>query len=488
MGNKETALLAACAAFFALLVSACSGGESGDAMPAGPAADVSEELTGGSGPFMGSPYGFTTPAGHVDQEYVAAGTATAYEPSGELTSDGRWTFEPSTTAAYRTRVIVRRPTNAAQASGTVLVEWLNVSGGADANPEYVTIEEEILRQGHTWIGVSAQLIGVEGGPVLVTVPGEELGQGKGLKRIDAARYGSLQHPGDGYSFDIFTQVARAVRNGGPLLGGAKPEVVLAVGESQSAFALTTYYDGVQPLTLAFDGFLLHSRGAASLPLVGPGQHADLAGSIGSAVRPILRGDLDAPVLELQAESDVTGILGSSAVRQPDGDRFRLWEVTGTAHADARLIGPTADMLDCGAEINDGPMHLVAKAAFRALDTWVRTSEPPPSAPRLDLTDGAAPEPRRDGDGIALGGLRTPPVDVPVDTLSGVPGPSPEIICILLGSTKPLPDARLAELYTNRAAYLQEYEAAIDRAIESGFVLDVDRDALLAFAQPNRIEP
>jgi hypothetical protein len=134
------------------------------------------------------------------------------------------------------------------------------------------------------------------------------------------------------------------------------------------------------------------------------------------------------------------------------------------------------------------MHLVAKAAFRHLDTWVRTGELPPVAPRLELTHGAMPEVQRDSDGIAIGGIRTPPVDVPVDVLSAVPGPNPQIICLLLGSTRPLADARLAELYPNRDAYVQEYDAATDQVIESGFVLEPDRAALLAFAQPSRIEP
>src|SRR5206468_654002 len=129
-----------------------------------------------------------------------------------------------------------------------------------------------------------------------------------LKKIDPARYSSLHHPGDGYAFDIFTQVARALRGGGPALGGAVPKDVIAAGESQSAIALTTYYDGIQPLTRAFDGFFIHSRASVALPLVGPGKFADLAGSIGSSVTPIFRTDVAAPVLDLQAESDVTGIL------------------------------------------------------------------------------------------------------------------------------------------------------------------------------------
>jgi hypothetical protein len=405
-----------------------------------------------------------------------------------LTNDGRWTFAPSTQAAYRTRILVRRPENAATASGTVILEWLNVSGGLDANPEYTSIVEEIVRQGHIWVGVSARIIGVEGGSVLVAVPGGEGLAGKGLKAIDPARYGSLMHPGDGYSFDIFTQVARSVLEGGALLGGISPKVLLAAGESQSAFALTTYYDGVQPLTQMFDGFFVHSRGSVSLPLVGPGESADLVKAITSPVHAIFRGDLDAPVMDLQAESDVTGVLDSNVARQPDGDRFRLWEVAGTAHADVHLIGANlASTLDCGAPINAGPMHLVAKAAFRGLETWVRAGNPPPTSPLIELGgDAAAVSINRNADGIALGGVRTPPVDVPVDVLSGAPGPNNNLICLLLGSTEPLSDARLGQLYSSRADYVAKYATATDQTIHAGFVIDQDRDALVAFSQPSRI--
>jgi len=60
------------------------------------------------------------------------------------------------------------------------------------------------------------------------------------------------------------------------------------------------------------------------------------------------------------------------------------------------------------------------------------------------------------------------------------------LTVLLGSTKPLPDARLAQLYASRDAYLQQYEAATDAAIGSGVVLDEDREALLGYARPSRI--
>ncbi len=350
---------------------------------------------------------------------------------------------------------------------------------------------EIARRGHTWVGVSAQIIGVGGGPVLTHAPSADEAHdvaGRGLMALDPARYGSLVHPGDGYSFDIFTQVAVAVRAGGPATGGLEPEVVLAAGESQSAFALTTYYNGVQGLTHAFDGFFVHSRAAFSLPLVGPGCHADYSRSIRGGEAPVFRQDLNTPVLELQAEGDVVGRLNSVAARQPDTETFRLWEVCGTAHADVHLLGPTADRVDCGVPINNGPMHLVAKAALRALDIWVRTGVAPPAAPRLEVTDGPVPEIRRDGDGIALGGIRTPPVDVPVDILSAAPGPNPEPLCLMLGSARPLDATRLSELYPDRAAYEERYGKDVDRVIEAGFVLEEDREALLRYAQPERIRP
>jgi Alpha/beta hydrolase domain len=452
--------------------------------PAGAVADMSEPLSGGKGVFIGAGTDAAlAEADYVEEEFAASGSASSYRVDGDLTGDGDWSFVTDSRADYRTRVLVRRPADPDSFSGTVLVEWLNVSGGVDANPDYASLEEEILRQGHIWIGVSAQRIGVEGGPVLVSAPGTGDLAGKGLKALDAERYGSLAHPGDGFAFDIFTQVARAVRSGA--VTDIAPEVVLAVGESQSAIALVTYYNGVQPLTLAFDGFFVHSRGAAGLPLVEPGAYADLAGSIGGEAQRF-RSDLAAPILELQAEGDIVGVLNSLGARQDDSDTFRLWEVAGTAHADARLVGAIAQNLDCGVAINDGPLHVVAKAGLRALDLWVRTGTAPTQADRIEIAPGPPPAVQRDELGIALGGIRTPAVDVPIEVLSGEPGPTGGVICILLGSTTPMTDAQIADRYESPAVYEAKYDAALDASIAAGVVLEEDRDAMLAYADPSLV--
>jgi hypothetical protein len=189
------------------------------------------------------------------------------------------------------------------------------------------------------------------------------------------------------------------------------------------------------------------------------------------------------VLVIETESDVLGFINYAAARQDDTDRFRAWEMAGTAHADRTIVGPLADSLNCGVPINDGPQRFIVRAAVRALDRWVTDGHAPPEAQRFVVAGGSF---SRDADGIVRGGVRTPPVDVPVAALSGDPGPSGGVICLLLGSTKPLPAERLAELYPTEDAYLDAYRKAADESIRAGFVLQEDRDALLDAAEPERL--
>jgi hypothetical protein len=457
--------------------------------PDGPAADLSEELTGGDGVSLIDAAGTSAleEAGWVQHEYVAAGTASSYRSEGELPADGRFELVEDGSAGYRTRVVVRRPESPDAFNGTVVVEWLNVSAGFDADPDHVYMADELRRGGYAWVGVSAQVIGIEGGDVAVaTEAGGDLA-GRGLRALDPERYGSLEHPGDAFAYDIFTQVARALRAEGSsgALGDLEPQRIIAAGESQSAFMLTTYINGVQPRIRAFDGFLVHSRGGSAAPLGSPGEGIDIASTIGLPPT-IIRTDGDVPVMILESETDVTSVINYYPARQDDSELIRLWEMAGTAHADRYITGTVSDSFDCGVPINAGPQHYVVKAALRSLDTWIRSGEPPPEAPRLEVDDrGEAPAIRRDADGIALGGIRTPHVDVPVDVLSGEPGPSSSVICLLLGSTRPLPEARLAELYRSREAYLEAFEQATDAAIDAGFILEDDRETVLADAQPDR---
>ena len=159
----------------------------------------------------------------------------------------------------------------------------------------------------------------------------------------------------------------------------------------------------------------------------------------------------------------------------------MWETAGTAHADEYLVGKGFAL--CAGGINDGPQHYIVNAGLAALLRWVDGGAPPPQGDQIEIEGTTV---QRDELGLALGGIRTPPVDVPVSTLTGAPGPNPSTICLLLGSSKPFSAARLGELYSSRAEYLEKYEADTDATIKAGFALREDRAALLEFAEPTRM--
>jgi Alpha/beta hydrolase domain len=425
------------------------------------------------------------PSSVVESEYSVSGTAGSYHLVGALPADGKFALAPGEKATYKTRIVVRRPKSPADFNGTVVVEWLNVSGGLDAAPDYTYLENELVRGGYAWVGVSAQMIGVEGGPVAVMTPVSALGgAGKGLRALDPARYGSLHHPGDAYAYDIFTQVGRVLRQPGTVdpLGGLKPKVLLAAGESQSGFMLTTYADGVQPLEHEYDGFLIHSRGGTPAPLGAPGQGIGIAQALGGTPARI-RTDLHAPVIMVETESDVIGLLGYLPASQPDTDRIRTWEVAGTSHVDEYQLGLVSAYFGCSTQVNAGPDHYAVSSALRHLAAWAKGGPPPAKAPRFE---SIAAHYVRNADGIIDGGIRTPLVDVPVDVLSGQAAPGGSIACVLAGSTVPLPASRIAQLYPSRTAYMTAFTKATDTAIAAGFVLPQDRAEMLAEAQPDRI--
>jgi hypothetical protein len=438
------------------------------------------------------------PAGYVQEEWFLEGTVTGYDPAGPLEADGHWQVVEAETVPVCTRLVVRRPGDPTRHNGTVVVEWLNVSGGTDAAPEWMLTHRHLARAGFAWVGVSAQRAGIEGGGLF---------PGPFIKQIDPERYERLHHPGDRFAFDLFTQVGRLVRdNVGPMLGPLSPERLLAVGVSQSAAFLSGYLDAVAVTDRAFDGYLVHSRTGGVPALDGRGPiGVQPEGAPPLPPPSIIRDDLVEPVLEVQTESDLF-VLGSAQVRQPDHDRFRLWEVAGSSHADTYLvlasgfhdddtsIEELADLcrptctptiaadLTTLAPVNSGIQHhYIAQAAIAHLDRWVRDGTPPPTADRIELSVDRASV-ATDDLGIALGGIRTGPVDVPAVVLSGacIEG---DPVAFLFGKTMPLPDGDLARRYPGGVDdYAQQFAVATAEAVRAGFVLGEDEAEMNALAR------
>lgn len=501
--------------FLSILLSACSDGNNNSnnqnstlGVPgAGNANTIAVPAALLEGPIEGEPILVSTfinlaAQGYEQSEYLLSGTANAYTNVNELRSDGKWQVEASEQAEYKTRIVVIRPIDPADFNGTVFVEWLNVSAGFDSPPEWLQAHTELMRSGFAWVGVSAQKVGVDAlidGSAAAIIPGG----------ISGDRYDSLSHPGDNFSYDIFSQLAQSIRNPGEvsLLGNLKAQYLIGAGESQSAARMVTYANAFAPIHALYDGYFIHSRTQASAGLQG----TILEPTIPTPAITRIRDDLGTPVMMIQPETDLF-ILGSYPSNQDDSNKFRMWELAGTSHADlytflinrfdigsnpaiAAIVeepAPVPGIIDCTIPVNAGPMHFIVNAAIRAINTWIIDGTPPPMAERLKVA-GEPPAIVRDEWGNAVGGVRTPYVDTPIATLEGEGQPQPDWsaidelsietidFCFLAGTTRLFDAATLGSLYADNADYVEKLNTATDEAVSKGFLLPEDADLIKANA-------
>ena len=439
--------------------------------------------------------------GYVEEEYFFAGRANVYDWPEQGPAVVR---TPS--APYVTRVLIRRPLDARRFSGNAVVEMLNPSNRVDLNIGWAISHRQWMRNGDAWVGVTVK-------PISVVA----------LKTFDPGRYASLSwaNPlpltdprncadvaGDssrstenGLAWDIFRQVGRWLRSGDPTNpfaarggGGSRVERAYAWGYSQTGGYLYTYINAIHPLDVQetgrplFDAYLI---GVASGPMP---IHQCAARFSAEDPRRALRSP-GVPVMRIMTQSDfLTGI----AARRPDSDspedRFRNYEIAGSAHAtpDELTFGPaSADIARAGVPppamtCNEGPRsrfpnHLAFDAAFRNLDAWVRQGTPPPRAEPILVKDGQAV---LDEHGNVIGGVRSPFVDVATAQWTGTStGAS---FCFITGHEKPFSAARLRELYPTHADYVGKVRRNTDALVATRFLTAEDAAALVKAANDARV--
>jgi hypothetical protein len=432
--------------------------------PAVPDATVTGPVTGGlRGHPWYDPAFETASVGYVEEEFFLSGTARALTTA-------------AAPAAYTTRVFVVRPKEPKRFNGTVVVEWDNVTAQAAFSPMFTWTHRLLLREGYAFASVSAQAAGVCCAPL-------------SHKVWDPVRYQPLSHPGDDYSFDVFAQSVKALRAPKALapLGPLKAKRVLAVGNSQSASRLHTWLERVQAQTGVVDGVILDAGGSKQMtkpPLV--------------------------PTVHLLSEDGI-----DAEVPDQLGSRtYRLWEVPGASHNDAETArhidfggagrngvdapktsfaehealhetfhygeegpGTWVGCQPVGQGGNEYPRGYAVSAALHQLDRWVRTGVPAGQPPRVRFDDSGAIV--RDAYGHPLGGLRLPPLDVPVARYLAT-------TCGLFGQTVPLSPTELSALYPTHDDYVAKVRVAVQRAVRAGWLLPPDAAEHLRFAERSAI--
>lgn len=401
-----------------------------------------------------------TPLGYKDDEYFVSGVAR--NVAGDAT------------APYTTRIIVTRPIAQPRFNGTVLLDWVNVTAQFENAVDSVEAREMLLRDGYAYVHVSVQKAGICCTPLTPKI-------------WDPVRYSALSHPGDDFASDMLSQIARGVRvpNGIDPFAGLAVEHVLAMGQSQSAGKLYDYVSETQASAGVIDGFLIHGGGEKTF---------ETPPSV--------------PVLHLLSDAE------ASPESHSTSQNYRLWEVAGTSHSDfwigyyqelgqgPRTLAsvpkrPASELEDLNrAAGNYGeqihplqpacilaggtmPMRYAVSTALHRLDAWVRTGVGPPNGPRFAFADGML---AKDEHGNTLGGIRLPPIDVPVARYFSDS-------CPLGGFTLPFSDDQLRLLYPTHADYYAKMRTATQASLAAGWLLPEDATDLLrrACAAKNRWE-
>ena len=137
--------------------------------------------------------------GYVEEEFFIQGTANRYTTPNQTNPDASSTGTIiSSGNPYKTRIVVRRPTDPSKFNGIVLVEWYNVTNNFDAENVWFFDWENIMRSGYVWVGVSAQRVGVN------------------ALKAWSSRYSTLDVTlgntlnDDSLSYDIFSQAGQAL--------------------------------------------------------------------------------------------------------------------------------------------------------------------------------------------------------------------------------------------------------------------------------------
>ena len=272
---------------------------------------------------------------------------------------------------YTTRLVLRRPRNDRDFSGLLLAESMHSSGAAHAF-EYTAVY--LMDAGHA------------AAEILTTSPAQFLAH-------NSARYADLKIA-DGQANDILAQVGALLKSAsGPLAGLTVRKMVLA-GTSMSSGTLINYLPAhkvyrTPQMQHIYDGFMPTSVGATIM-------------------------EVDVPLIELPTLHEVETNVPRRQDSDEPGKQFRLYEFAGIGHVESRdnvRLIPNP----CTKPLSTVPVQAYFAVGLHHLLRWVDQGIAPPRAERVLLDRNVANDGSTmvlDEHGNAVGGIRTPYVDVP----------------------------------------------------------------------------
>ena len=444
--------------------------------------------------------------GYTEKEFFQSGFANVYD----LDADERAVVRRAGNA-YTNRLLVRFPSDTSKFSGRVYVEILNASNGYDIENTWRRSWQHLIKSGDAFIGITSKSVTADA-----------------LKKFDPVRYADINWKvdganEDGLSYDMLSQLATKLRQtgAGGILGGLQPQYVYLTGESQSGMYMNTYLTafsnklekagpGGKPL---FDGYL-GGVGPAAMPLRTEGAAPTVS------VPKKLWVATSVPYIAYMSENESRMYTGAGAgggfpafppySRRADAnsasDKFRYYEFPGTPHADplSPILPINAEIVKAGGSARAQPIYYGTQvhddlqltefvhAMQENIHAWAAKGIAAPAADTrwmqyntsIDPKGNTVYAPQRDAQGNALGGIRSPLIDVPLYRFygQGQTGPT-TYIGSSWGSMEKFSDATINSLYSGSCStYLNRFASSSDALVAARYLVRGDADQLNALGK------
>lgn len=176
------------------------------------------------------------------------------------------------------------------------------------------------------------------------------------------------------------------------------------------------------------------------------------------------------------------IITNLQMRGPDPDdtdnpRFRIYQIPGTGHVmSAPLPGmPINRNVPDGLHYYDKQNNPILWNIWQSMFDWIEHDKLMPRAPRVKLDNKAPDGIARDQYGNAVGGLRTPWLDVPDG--SYIRRAAKEAPMSLFGAYRPFTEEKMRQLYGSARHYVELVNRRVDRMVRDGWVMAQDADLM-----------
>lgn len=431
----------------------------------------------------------------VEEEYFLEGTTNLYRYA--INSTTGKDIRPlqveirNSNAPFKTNVMIRRPSNQRDFTGTIHLSLKNPTSNYDINYDWQLTRRHIVRDGDIWVGVSVKASSIDF-----------------TRRWNSTTHGSLSWTDDGLIYGVTQELGLKLKSNdsdNPFKDWDVDQVLL-IAFSQTGANLVTFLNALHERTNlsngkpVFDGYYLMDPGATGARNLDGSTVNYVDDRVGINCSKIT----NIKVIEVRTRTQATSALGRRIFRVTncsidnyfyyeidaphiDKDTFDEVRVQGLRDNIASVVTNPATPLSegppvyCDLQDYSAKPYLFYGRMLRNLKIWAKDGIPPKKADSYFQLSGpnpplgsTLPVPTLVLDELkrTVGGIRLPAVAVPIayntDKNTGA-----QFCPRFRGSTVPFNSTLILELYPTHGDYVGKINEACDDLVERKYISFVD---------------